>query len=327
VEVPALIIGGWFDLFLQGTLDSFMGMRHSAGLARQSHLLVGPWSHQNYGSVDTANGDIDFGVASGSNQIDMWEDLTSLHLRWFDHWLKGIDNGIDREPPVQVFLTGEKRWLRLPDWPPPLAGEQDWYLGAGGELSQTAPVEESSESRYTYDPKNPVPTIGGNTLLPGVFPPGVRDQRPLSQRPDVLTFTGVPLDQPLTVIGRVTANLRVSSSAPDTDFVVRLIDQHPDGYMENVCDGIKRCRYRHSLTEPEWLEPGKVYELPVDLWSTAHTFLAGHRVAVQVSSSSFPRWDRNWNTKEDPGAATQGQPATQTIWHSRAHPSHVVLPV
>jgi putative CocE/NonD family hydrolase len=143
----------------------------------------------------------------------------------------------------------------------------------------------------------------------------------------VLTFAGSPVDRPLRVAGRVSASLWISSSAPDTDFVVRLIDRHPDGYMHNLCDGITRTRYRRSMKEPAWLKPGEIYELKIDLWSMAHVFKPGHRIAVQITSSSFPRWDRNWNTTEDPGAATSGQTARNTIWHDNIHPSLILLPV
>ena len=174
---------------------------------------------------------------------------------------------------------------------------------------------------------DPAPTIGGNTLIGGTHAPGVKDQRPLSARPDVLTFTGAVLARPLTAMGRVSARLWVSSSAPDTDFVVRLVDAHPNGYLENVADGILRARYRSSLDTPTWLEPGQVYPIAVDLWSTAHTFRAGHRLAVQVTSSNFPRWDRNWNTKQPPGEAVIGVAAQNTVWHDAEHPSHLLLGV
>ena len=317
IKVPALYLGGWYDIFCQATLDSFAALRRHGQAAR---LLVGPWTH---GNMSSSHGELDFGRASALPSLDP----DGLQLRWFDRWLKGLDNGVDREPPVRVFVTGENRWRELPGWPPAETQESRLYLHAGGRLEAAAPPGDGGASRSLYDPAHPAPTVGGATLLPGVYPPGVRDQRSLSARADVLTFSGKPLQSPLTVLGRVTANLCISSTAPDTDFVVRLIDVHPGGYMQNLCDGILRARYRASRCEPQWLEPGVVYQLPVDLWSTGHVFRAGHRVAVQVTSASFPRWDRNWNTVEDPGAAVSGQKAEQTVWHDAAHPSHVVLPV
>ena len=317
IDAPALYIGGWYDIFSQATLNSFVGLR-SRGLPAQ--LLIGPWTH---GNQTSTIGEMDFGLASSL----MAMNPDALQLRWFDRWLKGIDNGVDREPPARVFLTGENRWLELPGWPPAGVQQMALYLQPGGGLGPSAPAAGAGASSYIYDPSHPTPTLGGATLMPGVFPPGVRDQRPLSARPDVLTFAGEPLAGPLAIMGHVTAELWISSSAPDTDFVARLIDVHPDGYMENLCDGILRARYRESLQEPKWLEPGAAYELNIDLWSTAHTFKAGHRVAVQVSSASFPRWDRNWNTKEDPSAATAGQKAQQMIWHDAERASRIVLPV
>ena len=322
VDVPSLIMGGWYDIFAQDTIDHY-----AATCARgqgQTRLVFGPWIHAAWTSTI---GDMDLGVGANSASLGLTDSVIAIQVRWFDHWLKGIDNGIDREPPVKVFLTGDNRWLDLADWPPTGVREQPLYLHTGGALGPALPATGSPASHYTYDPADPAPTLGGNTVMPGAYPAGIKDQRPLSQRPDVLTFTSAPLEEPLTVMGRVTAHLWASSSAPDTDFVARLIDVHPDGYMENLCDGILRARYRNSLQEPAWLEPGEAYELPIDLWSTAHVFKAGHRAALQVTSSSFPRWDRNWNTKEDPAWAMGGQPAEQTIWHDAAHPSRVVLPV
>jgi len=329
VEVPSLNIGGWFDIFAQGTLDTYTALRSQGrGQGRQAHLLVGPWSHGNVGGgFGTTMGEMEFGLAAGGALVGFKGDLTTIHLRWFDHWLKGIDNGVDKEAPVQVFLTGENRWVELPDWPPPGADEQSLYFTAMAGLSASLSPAVSGISRYAYDPADPAPTLGGNVLMPGVYGVAVKDQRPLSQRPDVLTFTGRALSEPLKVMGRVVATLWISSSVPDTDFVVRLLDIHSNGYMQNVCDGITRTRYRESLTEASWLEPGQIYEITVDLWSVAHVFKPGHRIGIQVTSSSFPRWDRNWNTKDEPGAAIGGPVAQQTIWHDPEHPSHITLPV
>jgi putative CocE/NonD family hydrolase len=322
VDVPTLSIGGWYDIFTQATLDAYAAMR-AAG--RPSQLVMGPWIHGT--ELRSTIGEVDFGVGAGAASIGLQTSLTALQLRWFDHWLRGVDNGVEREAPAKVFLMGENRWLDLPDWPPAEARAQPFYLHPGAALGPAAPTDALALTRYAYDPADPAPTLGGNTLMAGVYPAGVVDQRPLARRPDVLTFLGAPLERPLTIMGRVTANLWVSSSAPDTDFVVRLLDVRPDGAMHNLCDGILRARYREGLDAPRWLQPGVVYALPIDLWSTAHTVQAGHRLGVMVTSSSFPRWDRNWNTTEDPATAASGQIAQQAIWHDAAHPSHIVLPV
>jgi putative CocE/NonD family hydrolase len=322
VDVPSLNLAGWYDVFQQYTLDNFVGARtRGRGTARHSRLLVGPWTHgQVVNAPGMMVGEMNFGTAASGATID----LTGIYLRWFDHWLKGVDNGVEKESPVRLFLTGENHWIDMPDWPLPGATEKRLYLGANGSLDFSAPQGDTGSSYFLYDPADPVPTLAGNVML---ALRGVRDQRPLSARPDVLTFTGSPVEQPLMVAGRITADLWVSSSAPDTDFVVRLIDVHPDGYMHNLCDGIMRARYRNSLKQASWLKQGEVEKLKVDLWSMAHVFKPGHRMAVQVTSSSFPRWDRNWNTDEAPGAATSGQSARNTIWHNNDHPSCVVLPV
>ena len=334
VAVPSLNIGGWHDCFLQRTLDDYTAMRAQG---RPAQLLIGPWAHGVFGGWLTATvGEMEYGMSAHGASIELEEDLTATQLRWFDHWLMGADNGVEREPAARVFLTGENLWTTWEDWPPAGAHELPLYLHPDGALGFAPPggvggahsaASTGSASRYTYDPAHPAPTLGGNTLMPGVYPPGVKDQRPLSRRPDVLTFTGVPLERPLVAVGRVGARLWASSSAPDTDFVARLLDVHPDGTMENVCDGIIRARYRDALTGPQWLEPGRANALRVDLWSVAHVFKAGHRPGVQVTSSSFPRWDRNWNTREDPGAAMAGQVAEQAIWHDAENPSCIVLAV
>ncbi len=323
VEVPALIIGGWYDLLLQYSIKSYDALRSQN---RRPHLLVGPWRHGDTGrGRDTTMGEMDFGTAASGSSIDLTASLTDIHLRWYDRWLRGVNNGVDREPPVHVFVMGENRWRKLPDWPSPEMQQKPWFLMDGGRLSKDLP--DASAARYTYDPADPAPTLGGTSLMPGLYSSGVKDQRRLSARPDVLTFFSNPLDMPLTIMGRVTAQLWAGSSAPDTDFVVRLIDVHPDGYMHNLCDGIIRARYRDSLSEPTWLEPGQVYEFSIDLWSTAHTFLPDHQIAVQVTSSNFPRYDRNLNTTDAPGAGVISQLAEQTVWLGVGYPSRVLLPV
>jgi putative CocE/NonD family hydrolase len=323
IEVPSLNLAGWYDVFQQYTIDNYVGSRTlGRDAARHSHLLVGPWTHgQVVAMPGMTVGEINFGTMASGAMVD----LTGIQLRWFDRWLKDINNGVENDPPVRLFLTGENSWINMPDWPPRDIKEQKLYLSSGGTLNFSVPGPDSGSSSYNYNPADPAPTLGGNTLL--IAAPGVKDQRPLSARSDVLTFRGAPLEEPLQVIGRITADLWVSSSAPDTDFVVRLIDVYPDGYMHNLCDGILRVRYRQSLKEPSWMRNDQIYELKVDLWSMAHVFKLGHRIAVQVTSSSFPRWDRNWNTTEDPGSATAGQIAHQKIWHDSNYPSGVLLPV
>lgn len=322
IEVPSLNIAGWYDVFQQYTIDNYVGSRALGhGVARRSHLLVGPWTHGQLVAVPGMMvGEMNFGNRASAAMID----LTAIHLRWYDRWLKCIDNGVDSAPPVHLFFTGENRWLDAQDWPPPEATEKRLYFYADRRLDFSSPQSNNSSTSFIYNPEDPVPTLAGNVVLELR---GVRDQRPLSTRPDVLTFTGSPINNQLRVAGHVLADIWISSSAPDTDFVVRLIDVYPDGYMQNLCDGIIRARYRNSLNNPEWLQAGEVYNIKIDLWSIAHVFKSGHRIVVQITSSSFPRWDRNWNTTEDPGAAISGQIAHQTIWHDSSRPSCMILPV
>ncbi|HEY96252.1 MAG TPA: CocE/NonD family hydrolase [Dehalococcoidia bacterium] len=318
IEVPSLNTGGWYDIFQQYTIDNYVGSKTlGRGAARYSHLLVGPWGH---GQLLPLVGEMNFGPKVNAAMMD----LTGIQLRWFDHWLKNVDNGVENDDPVRIFITGENSWTNMPDWPNPAATEKRLYLRANRQLDFSSPQTDNDSTSYDYDPENPVPTLGGNILLE---PRGIKDQRPLSARPDVVTFTGNPIDSQLRVAGHIFADIWISSSAPDTDFVVRLIDIYPDGYMHNLCDGIIRARYRNSLKNPEWLKADEAYDLQIDLWSVAHVFKPGHRIAVQVASSSFPWWDRNWNTTENPGAAISGQIAHQTIWHDSGHPSCFILPV
>lgn len=324
LPVPALLIGGWYDLLLQAGIDIYQELRRQG---KPCQLLIGPWRHGDLSQRrECTMGEMNFGLAASGAAIDLEEDLTSIHLRWFDRWLKEIDNGVEREAPVRVFVMGENRWRRLDDWSPGATRQEPWFLQQANGLGRQAPAEAQA-AHYRYDPQDPTPTLGGSSLFGGLYAAGVKDQSPLSARQDVLTFTSAVLEEPLTILGRVSAELWAGSSAPDTDFVVRLIDMQPNGYMHNLCDGIVRARYRHSLSEPKWLEPGIAYRLVIDLWSTAHTFKPGHRIVVQVASSNFPRYDRNLNTQEAPGTGIRGVTAEQTIWLGGDRPSHVRLPV
>ncbi len=324
VQVPAYNIGGWYDIFCQGTLDNFSAL-HAAGNTpetRQSKLLIGPWTHVNYGNVV---GEMDFGFLSSSSFINLQTDITGLTQRWFDYWLKGIDNGITREPPVKLFIMGDNVWRDENEWPLTRAQYTPYYLHSNGTLSTQTPGDEPAD-QYVYDPANPTPTKGGAILMHPLFGPGVQDQRPIEARDDVLVYTSESLAKATEVTGPITVKLWAISDAPDTDFVARLVDVHPDGFAQNLTDGIIRARYRCGDT-PELLTPGQAYEYTIDLWSTANVFQAGHRIRLDIASASFPRWDRNLNTGEPFGMSAEIRPARQTILHDAAHPSHVVLPI
>jgi putative CocE/NonD family hydrolase len=237
-----------------------------------------------------------------------------------------MDTGLLSEPPIRLFVMGANVWRDEQEWPLARAVETPFYFRAEGQLS-TQPPDAEPPDRYTYDPANPVPTHGGALLMAPEFPHGPVDQRSIEQRPDVLTYTSQPLSHDVEVTGPVRVQLWVCSSAPDTDFVARLVDVYPDGRAYNLTDGIIRTRYRAGNVSPSLMEPGRPYALTVDLWATSNVFWQGHRIRVQVTSSNFPRWDRNPNTGHAFGQDAELRPAEQAILHDREHPSHVVLPL
>lgn len=322
VQVPSFNIAGWFDCFLQQNLDDFAAMR-SRGVPAK--LLVGPWLH---GMGVNPVGDLNFGLGAQSTMVDLRGDLGSLQLRWFDHWLKGAPNGVEAEPPVKLFVMGANRWREEEDWPLRRAQETPWFLHPDALLSMDHPVDGEPDS-YVHDPRNPVPTLGGAVLLTPDHLRGPRDQRPVESRPDVLTYTTAPLDSDLEVTGRVRVHLWATSSAPDTDFVARLCDVFPDGRSISLTDGAIRARHREHAqgTPPSPIEPGRPYEYVVDLWSTSNLFKAGHRIRLDVASSSFPRWDRNPGTVGQPFEETELAVARQQVLHDPGHPSRILLPV
>jgi putative CocE/NonD family hydrolase len=319
VDTPAVHLGGWFDIFLAGTIKNYVGLRSRARsrAARDAQrLVVGPWIHSPWNMVKSVQGEVDFGPAA-------LFDYNERRLPWFDHWLRGAP-AVD-EPRVQLFVMGENSWRTAEEYPLPGTRLTPFYLRTARALSAEPPAGAEEADGYLYDPDDPVPTLGGGTLnIPG----GPFDQRPLEALEGrYLTFTSPPLPHDLTIIGDVTAVLHVTSSAPDTDFVVRLTDVHPDGASRLLADGILRARYRDSTTDPTPLVPDRVHELTVDLWATANTFRAGHRIRVAVTSSSFPRFDRNLNTGGPVGREAGGQAALNTVFHDARRPSRIILPV
>ena len=330
VAVPMYHVTSWYDIFLHGGLANFSGLRRQAmsETARAAQkLLIGPWAHLfPYTSpTSTGTGDIDFGPAA-------LIDLHEVQLRWFDHWLKGIDTGILDEPPVKIFVMGENRWRDEREWPLARTRYTPYYFhsrgrantGSGdGALNPQAPSDEPPDA-FVYDPADPVPTRGGNTLILAM---GVQDQRPVEERRDVLVYTSAAMTTPLEVTGPIAVALFAASSAPDTDFTAKLVDVRPDGYAQNLADGVLRARYRNSREAPTPLTPGEVSRFTIDLWATSHVFLPGHRIRVEISSSNFPRFDRNLNTGEDQATGTRWHTARQTVFHDPRYPSHVLLPV
>ncbi|QSO46831.1 CocE/NonD family hydrolase [Alicyclobacillus mengziensis] len=332
MQVDAHLIGGWYDVFLKSTIESFVRMKK---LGREARLVIGPWTHSNYGN---GVGDLDFGMAANSNFLDLKYDPTALHQRWFDARLKGVENELAAEPPLRIFVMGENKWRFSSDWPLPETVYTPVYLTSGGHAHSsstdgkltmgTLPSENSADNdTYAYDPGDPVLTNGGNLLMTPLYPPGPKDQTTTEAREDVLVYTSDVLSQPLEITGPLKAKLWVTSSAKDTDFIVRLCDVDEKGRSINLADGVVRMRYRNSFEHPELIVPGEVYEIEVDLWATSNVYLPGHRIRVQVTSSNFPRWNRNLNTGASNEESAEFVTATQTILHDANHPSHILLPV
>ena len=333
LTVPTLNMGGWYDLFLGGTLANYVGMKQRGGsVVARAHqrLVIGPWSHTNDMGMFSERS---YGLAASSAAID----LEGMQLRWHDHWLKGEENGVEQDKPVKIFVMGLDQWRDEEDWPLPDTQYRPYYLHSGGHansatgngtLSPDAPAEEP-EDVYLYDPRHPVPTVGGAILIDLAPVEGPRDQRAVEAREDVLCYSTPVLEKPVEVTGPIALVLYISSSARDTDFTGKLVNVYPDGRAEILTDGILRARYRESFTEAKLLEPGQIYELRLDLWATSNLFKAGHRIRLEVSSSNFPRFDRNTNT----GGVIERQTekdlvqAVNRIYHDAAHSSHLILPI
>ena len=325
IEVPAFIVGGWYDVFLRGTLENFRGLRSRGGseLARSgTRLLVGPWAH---GSTYGPYPDHSFDVFAPNDAVD----VPGLQLRFLAHHL-GLRED-EEQPPVRIFVMGENRWRDLDDWPPPAAALTAWYLRAGGRLTREPPGEEEPDG-YSYDPRDPAPTIGGPTSLPARMMKansGPLDQARLVARADVLAFTTDPLDEPLEVTGDLELRLHAATSAPDTDFVAKLVDLGPDGTSVILAEGVLRARFRDGYERESLLEPDRPYDFRIDLAATSNVFLPEHRIQLLVTSSSFPRFDRNTNTGRPLGVDAEDDlvAARQVVFHDAARPSRLLLPV
>jgi uncharacterized protein len=322
IDVPAFIIGGWYDVFIRGTLENYAGLRARGG-CRDVRLLVGPWAH---GSTYGEYPDHSFDLFASDSALDVPEE----QLRFFAHHLLGAANGIADEPPVRIFVMGENRWRAEDDWPLARARQTPWYLHEDGVLTTEPPGDERAD-QFVYDPNDPAPTIGGPTSLPSrMMKPnsGPLDQRRLADRPDVLVYTSEVLAGPLEVTGPLEVRLYAATSAPDTDFVAKLADVHTDGAAIVLAEGVLRARFRAGFDRELLVEPERPYEYRIDLSATSNVFLPGHRIQLLITSSSFPRFDRNPNTGHPLGidAGSDLRTARQTIFHDTARPSHLVLP-
>ena len=333
INVPALNIGGWYDIFQGGTIRNYLGMRESGGgeqARRGQRLIMGPWHH----AVPLANlvGSVDFGLQSSPVSVD----VDGIQLRWFDHWLKGRKDALDALAPVRLFTMGINQWRDEKEWPIPGTDFRRFYLhsrgranGAGGDgaLSTEHPASEPADV-YLYNPMDPAPTMGGGLCCyPGALQGGAWDQRAVESRSDVLVYSTEALEEDLEVTGPIKLVLYASSSAPDTDFTAKLVDVEPCGFARNLTDGIIRARYRESFSHEKMLKPDEVAEFTIDMWSTSNLFKKGHRIRLEVSSSNFPRFDRNPNTGRELFADSETRRAVQTVMHDRSFASHLVLPV
>ena len=356
VDAAMVHMSSWYDAYARTATDNYIGLsKRKRGPVR---LIMGPWTHGD--RQLTYVGDVDFGPAATLDG-NVATDFLSLRARWFDRWLKDVRNGVDDEPPVRIFVmgggSGRKnsagrldhggRWRSERDWPIPDTQWTPYYLGRDGSLSAVTPSEREAWREYRFDPKNPVPTIGG-TVTSGqpVMVGGAFDQRegprffgsrapyrPLAEQPDVLVFQTPPLETAVEVTGPITANLWISSDCPDTDFTIKLVDvyppngDYPDGFAMNITDGILRVRYRDSWERPAMMVPGTVYAIRVSAFPTSNLFARGHRIRMDVSSSNFPHFDVNPNTGEPEAKATTYRVATNRVYLDASRPSHVILPV
>jgi putative CocE/NonD family hydrolase len=330
VHVPALHIAAWYDIFLGGSLRNYIGIKASGGseeARKGQHLVVVIGGHSGGGRKI---GDVDFGP-----EAEKWGE-NDITLRWYDFLFKGTQNEFATGKRVKIFVMGANQWREEDDWPLARAKSTRYFLhskGAAnsvtgdGVLSTSAPVSEPSD-KFSYDPGKAVPTVGGPLCCdPTHLPSGPRDQRTVESRADVLVYSTPPLEHDLEVTGPVRLEFFGSSSAVDTDFTAKLVDVAPDGTAINLTEGILRTSYRDSQETVTPLESGKAYALSIDLWATSNVFRAGHRIRLEISSSNFPRFDRNLNTGQPASTSSKWVTATNAILHDKAHPSALILPI
>jgi putative CocE/NonD family hydrolase len=328
IKVPMLTVAAWYDIFQGGSLRNYIGVKLNGGSDAARHgqrLLVTVGGHAGSGRKI---GDVDFGPAADFKEDD-------VILSWYDHLFKNAANEFAVPQPVRIFVMGANQWRDEDEWPLSRTRQERYFLHSGGKansvsgdgvLSSAAPHAESAD-RYIYDPVNPAPTIGGPLCCDSPhLGPGPRDQRPVEARNDVLVYSTPMLSGDLEITGPITLELFASSSAVDTDFTAKLVDVWPDGFAQNLTEGIIRARYRESQEKPTFLNPGQTYKFTVDLWSTSNLFRKGHRLRLEISSSNFPRFDRNLNTGGDSSSARNPVPATNSIYHDAEHPSALILP-
>lgn len=322
ITAPALTITAWYDIFQGGSLRNYAGLKAKGS----RHLLVVIGGHAGGGRKI---GDVDFGAAAAEF------DETDTTIEWYNYLFKSARNRFAGKP-VRIFVMGANQWRDEDDWPLKRARETKYFLhsssGANslrgdGALSTESPAKESVD-HYVYDPANPAPTTGGPLCCDAAhLAPGPRDQRGVEAREDVLVYSTGALTHDMEVTGPVSVELYAKSSAVDTDFTAKLVDVWPNGFAQNLTEGIVRARYRDSREKAVLMNPGEVYKFNIDLWATSNVFRQGHKLRVEISSSNFPRFDRNLNTGQNAAASAICVSATNTILHDAEHPSALVLPI
>lgn len=322
IRVPVFSVGGWYDNFVESDLAAFAALHRNSSVHR---IMVGPWPHNMSAKLAKA----DFGSGAAVSVRD-------LQMEWFDQWLKGKDTPLLSRPPVRIFVMGANRWRYEREWPLARARNVRFYLRSGGSASSldgdgrlaSQPGDADPPDRFVFDPWRPVPTMGGAVCCnPRIFPWGPMDQRPVERRQDVLVYSSSVLSRDLEVTGPVSVILYAATSARDTDFTAKLVDVFPNGTARNLCDGILRLRYRNSLEKAALARPGQVYRITINAGVTSNVFRKGHRIRLEISSSNFPRFDRNPNTGRPVADEKQYRRARQVIYHDRSRPSHALLPV
>jgi putative CocE/NonD family hydrolase len=358
-DVPIVHLSGWYDPYALTAADNYLGL--SRKKRAPMRLILGPWTHGDRSL--SYSGEVDFGPTAPLDGT-LAEDFFALRLDWFDRWLKNGRRGAGADPPVRVFVMGGGsgrrnpagrldhggRWRTAVNWPLPETRWTEFYLHPDLSLGRAPPPQGAQPLEYAFDPRPPVPTIGG-ALTPGLGPGalmrgGAYDQRtgphvfgacepfgPLAERGDVLVFATPPLDRDLEVTGPVTVRFWIASDCPDTDFTAKLIDVHPpnndypEGFAMSLTEGILRVRYRDSWEWPSPMVPGEIYAITIELFPTANLFASGHRLRLDIASNSFPHFDVNPNSGEPEGAMEHSRVAKNRVFVDAAHPSHIVLPV
>ncbi|WP_020496250.1 CocE/NonD family hydrolase [Sciscionella marina] len=332
IGIPVLDFEGWYDAFLPGGIQNFTGMTQSAGSAyarANQHIVIGPWDHVGWGRPQSTEAPLLKQIGPVGNS-----PINEMMLDWWDHYLKGKDNGIDEQPKVRYFEMGADKWKTAAQWPIPGTRWTDYYLastgnagGSGGTLGSAPPARNAAD-HYRYDPRDPVPSVGGHSCCSATTgPQGPYDQSIVERRPDVLGYTSKPLTKDTEVTGPMTVTLYAKSSAPNTDWTAKVSDVHPDGSAVNLNNGIVRASFRESHTSPTPIVPGKVYRYTIKVWPSSNLFKAGHRIRLDISSSDYPQFDPNPNNGSWAGETDRTTIARQTVLHDAAHPSKLTLPV